>query len=49
MIPAGVHPIRKETKLPHLADSEVALMKKDELSMVAEIFAEHVIQSLEST
>jgi DNA-binding transcriptional LysR family regulator len=48
MIPAGVHPIRKETKLPHLADSEVALMKKDELSKVAEIFAEHVVQSLES-
>jgi DNA-binding transcriptional LysR family regulator len=48
MIPAGVHPIRKETKLPHLADSEVALMKKDEISKVAEIFAEHVVQSLES-
>ena len=48
MIPAGIHPIRKETKLPHLADSEVALMKKDELSKVAEIFAEHVVQSLES-
>jgi DNA-binding transcriptional LysR family regulator len=48
MIPAGVHPIRKEAKLPHLADSEVALMKKDELSKVAEIFAEHVVQSLEN-
>lgn len=48
MIPAGIHPIRKETKLPHLADSEVALMKKDELSNVAEIFADHVIQSLEN-
>jgi DNA-binding transcriptional LysR family regulator len=48
MISAGVHPIRKETKLPHLADSEVALMKKDEISKVAEIFAEHVVQSLES-
>lgn len=48
MIPAGIHAIRKETKLPHLADSEVALMKNDELSKVAEIFAEHVVQSLES-
>lgn len=48
MIPAGIHPIRKETKLPQLADSEVALMKRDELSKVAEIFADHVIQSLEN-
>ena len=48
MIPVGVHPIRKETKLPHLADSEVALMKKDELSKVADIFAEHIVQRLES-
>ncbi len=48
MIPAGVHPIRKEIKLPHLADSEVALMRKDELSKVAEIFADHVVQSLEN-
>lgn len=48
MIPPGIHPIRKETKLPHLADSEVALMKKDELSRIAEVFAEHVVRSLES-
>lgn len=48
MIPAGIHPIRKEIKLPHLADSEVALMRKDELSKVAEIFADHVVQSLEN-
>jgi DNA-binding transcriptional LysR family regulator len=47
MIPAGIHPIRKETKLPHLADAEVALMKKDELSKVAEMFAEHIVHSLE--
>ena len=48
MIPTGVHPIRKETKLPHLADAEVALMKKDELSKVAEMFAEHIVHSLEN-
>jgi DNA-binding transcriptional LysR family regulator len=48
MIPPGIHPIRKETKLPHLADSEVALLKKEELSPVAEIFVEHVVQSLEN-
>lgn len=47
MIPDGIHPMRKESKLPHLADSELALMKKEELSPVAEIFAEHVVQSLE--
>lgn len=48
MIPAGIHPIRKETKLPHLADAEVALMKKHELSKVAVMFAEHIVQSLEN-
>jgi DNA-binding transcriptional LysR family regulator len=48
MIPEGIHPIRNETKLPHLADSEIALMKKDELPKVAEVFAEHVVQSLEN-
>jgi len=30
MIPAGIHPIRNEMKLPQLADAEVALMKRDE-------------------
>jgi DNA-binding transcriptional LysR family regulator len=48
MLPAGLHPIRKEWKLPHLADAEVALMKKDELSEVAEMFVEHIVQSLEN-
>jgi len=48
MIPTGIHPIRKEMKLPHLADAEVALMKKNELSKVAEMFAEHIVQSLEN-
>ena len=48
MIPAGIHPIRKETKLPHLADAELALIKKDELSKVAEMFADHIMESLES-
>jgi DNA-binding transcriptional LysR family regulator len=48
MIPEGIHPIRKETKLPQLADAELALMKKDELPKVAEMFAEHIVQSLET-
>lgn len=47
MIPSGIHPIRKEVKLPHLVDAEVALMKQDELSKVAEMFAEYIVQSLE--
>lgn len=48
MIPAGVHTIRKEAKLPVLADAEVALMKNDELTKVAELFATHIVQSLEA-
>jgi DNA-binding transcriptional LysR family regulator len=48
MIPAGIHPIRKESKLPHLADAEIALMKSDELSRGAEMFVEHIVQSLEN-
>jgi DNA-binding transcriptional LysR family regulator len=48
MVPAGIHPTRKETKLPYLADAEIALMKRDELSKVAEMFAEHIVQSLEN-
>lgn len=47
MIPEGIHPIRKETKLPHLADAELALMKREELSKVAELFADHIVESLE--
>ncbi|MBX9654155.1 LysR family transcriptional regulator [bacterium] len=47
MIPEGIHPIRKETKLPHLADAELALMKREELSKVSELFAEHIVESLE--
>lgn len=47
MIPDGIHSIRKESKLPHLADAELALMKKDELSKVAEMFVEHIVLSLE--
>lgn len=48
MIPPGVHPIQSELKLPHLADAEVALMKKDELSKVTELFIEHIVHSLEN-
>ncbi|MEZ6143675.1 MAG: LysR substrate-binding domain-containing protein [Zavarzinella sp.] len=47
MIPDGIYPIRKEKKMPHLADAELALMKKEELSVVAELFVEHIVHSLE--
>jgi DNA-binding transcriptional LysR family regulator len=48
MIPGGIHPIRKETKLPQLADAEIALMKRDEVSRIAEMFVEHIVHSLEN-
>lgn len=47
MIPKGIHPIRKEIKLPELADAEIALMKRDDLSKASEMLAEHIINSLE--
>ncbi|QEH36702.1 HTH-type transcriptional regulator YofA [Aquisphaera giovannonii] len=48
MVPAGVHPARDELRLPELADAEVALMKRDELSRAAQVFCEHIVHSLES-
>lgn len=47
MIPFGVHAIRNQSKLPQLADAEIALMKKDELSKAGDMFAEHIVESLE--
>jgi len=47
MIPAGLHPIRKEMRLPVLADAEIALIKKEQLSKAGEILAEHIIHSME--
>ncbi len=48
MIPPGVHAVRKEMKLPHLPDAEVALMKRDELPQVVDMFAEYIVDSLEN-
>lgn len=48
MLPNGIHPIRKEIKLPELADAEIALMKRDDLSKASEMLAEHIVHSLES-
>ncbi len=47
MIPPGVHAMRNESRMPQLADAEIALMKKDELSKAAEVFAGHIVESLE--
>ena len=48
MLPAGVHSIRNELKLPELADAEVALLKREGISKAGEMLAEHIISSLES-
>ena len=48
MLPVGIHPIRKEIKLPELADAEIALMKRDDLSKASEMLVEHIVHSLES-
>ncbi|MBY0273637.1 MAG: LysR family transcriptional regulator [Alphaproteobacteria bacterium] len=48
MLPAGIHPIRKEFKLPELADAEIALMKCENLSKSGEMLAEHIMHSLEN-
>ena len=48
MLPSGIHPIRKEIKLPELADAEIALMKRDDLSKASEMLAEHIVHSLEN-
>ncbi len=48
MLPAGVHPIRKDFKLPELADAEIALIKREEISKAGEMLAEHIIHSLEN-
>ncbi|MFO0958113.1 MAG: LysR family transcriptional regulator [Isosphaeraceae bacterium] len=48
MIPAGIHPVRAELKLAELADAEIALLKRDDLSKAAQLFADHIIQELEA-
>lgn len=49
MVPAGLCALRGHLKLPHLADSEIALMKKDKLSKAGKVLAEHIVSSLEMT
>jgi DNA-binding transcriptional LysR family regulator len=46
MLPSGIHPIRR---MPELADAEIALMKREDLSKGSEMLAEHIVHSLESS
>lgn len=46
MVPQGLGVVRGPIKLPHLADSEIALMKKDGLSKAGKMLVEHIINSL---
>lgn len=48
MLPAGIHAIHAEIKLPELADAEIALMKRDDLPKAGDMLAEHIMHSLES-
>lgn len=48
MLPSGVHPIRREIILPELADAEIALIKRDDLSKASQMLAQHIVHSLES-
>lgn len=47
MLPAGLSPLTGKKKLPHLADSEIALFKKDQLSEAGKVLAAHITKSLE--
>lgn len=47
MIPDGLAPLAGTTKLPNLADSEIALMKRDNLSQAGKVLATHITSSLE--
>lgn len=48
MVPAGLHPIRSEMRLPELADAEIALMKRTDLSRAGQVLADHIVHSLEN-
>lgn len=48
MIPEGLASLRGMHRLPTLMHSEIALMKKDNLSEAARMFAQHIALSLEN-
>lgn len=47
MVPEGLTPLKGTMKLPHLADSEIALFKGDQLSAAGKVLATHIMKSLE--
>lgn len=47
MVPDGLSPVRSTIKMPHLVDSEIALIKKEKLSKAGKVLADHIISSLE--
>lgn len=49
MVPAGLVALRGANRLPQLADSEIAVIKKDSLSPAAKVLADHIVSSLESS
>lgn len=49
MVPDGLSALRRPIKMPHLADSEIALMKKDKLSKASKVLADHIMSSLEQS
>lgn len=48
MVPQGLAPLKSSSvKLPHLPDSEIALIKRDDISKAGKMLAAHIIASLE--
>lgn len=47
MVPEGLSAVRGPTKLPNLADAEIALIKKERLSQAGRVLAGHIMSSLE--
>lgn len=48
MLPSGIHPVGKDLKLPALADAEIALLKRDNLSKASLMLADYIVQSMEN-
>ncbi|MCB9978584.1 MAG: hypothetical protein H6862_03130 [Rhodospirillales bacterium] len=49
MVPEGILPLKSQIRLPKLAGSEVALMRRENLSEAGKVLASHIIKSLEQT
>ena len=47
MVPEGLTPLKRAMKLPQLANSEIALFKRDQLSPAGKALTAHITKSLE--